>query len=137
MTPRAAAALVSPPDPATLDAMLTRLKLTAIRDQLDKVAHSTLLGNGNRVTIELAEALAPRVPVDRPRFLFASDGAAGVEIDRYDLTLGTPPHARILASSAAPPTPCGKPGVLWLSGIQLARGGPPSSTSTLRRNRAR
>ena len=26
-------------------------------------------------------------------------GAAGVEIDRYDLTLGTPPHARILASS--------------------------------------
>ena len=35
MTPRAAAALVSPPDPATLDVMLTRLKLTAIRDQLD------------------------------------------------------------------------------------------------------
>ncbi len=29
MTPRPAAALVSPPDPATLDAMLTRLKLTA------------------------------------------------------------------------------------------------------------
>jgi N,N-dimethylformamidase beta subunit-like, C-terminal/Concanavalin A-like lectin/glucanases superfamily len=26
-------------------------------------------------------------------------GAAGNEIDRYDLTLGTPPHARILASS--------------------------------------
>jgi N,N-dimethylformamidase len=26
-------------------------------------------------------------------------GAAGIEIDRYDLTLGTPPHARILASS--------------------------------------
>lgn len=51
----------------------------AIRDQLGKVAHSTLLGNGNRVVIELAEALAPRVPVDRPRFLFASDGAAAVE----------------------------------------------------------
>ena len=26
-------------------------------------------------------------------------GAAGLEVDRYDLALGTPPHARILASS--------------------------------------
>jgi adenosylmethionine-8-amino-7-oxononanoate aminotransferase len=51
----------------------------AIHDQLAKVAHSTLLGNGNRVVIELSEALAPRVPVDRPRFLYASDGAAAVE----------------------------------------------------------
>lgn len=51
----------------------------ALRDQLDRVAHSTLLGNGNRVVIELAEALAPRVPVDGPHFLFASDGAAAVE----------------------------------------------------------
>ena len=34
----------------------------ALRDQLDRVAHSTLLGNGNRVVVELAEALA-RVPV--------------------------------------------------------------------------
>jgi adenosylmethionine-8-amino-7-oxononanoate aminotransferase len=51
----------------------------AIRDQLDKVAHSTLLGNGNRVVVELAEALAARVPVDDPHLLFASDGAAAVE----------------------------------------------------------
>ncbi len=51
----------------------------AVRDQLDRVAHSTLLGNGNRVVIELAEALAPRLPVDRPHLLFASDGAAAVE----------------------------------------------------------
>src|SRR5436190_12569348 len=51
----------------------------ALRDQLDRVAHSTMLGNGNTATIELAEALAPRVPVDDPRFLFASDGAAAVE----------------------------------------------------------
>ena len=29
----------------------------------------------------------------------ARGAAAGVEIDRYDLTLGTPPHARILATS--------------------------------------
>src|SRR4051794_38367145 len=46
----------------------------ALREQLDRVAHSTMLGNGNRVTIELAEALAEVVPVDRPHFLFASDG---------------------------------------------------------------
>jgi adenosylmethionine-8-amino-7-oxononanoate aminotransferase len=51
----------------------------AVRDQLDRVAHSTLLGNGNRVTVELAEALAAVVPVDRPHLLFASDGAAAVE----------------------------------------------------------
>jgi len=51
----------------------------ALRDQLDKVAHSTMLGNGNRVVVELAEALAEVVPVDAPHFLFASDGAAAVE----------------------------------------------------------
>ncbi len=51
----------------------------AAREQLDRVAHTTLLGNGNRATIELAEALAPRVPVPEPHFLFASDGAAAVE----------------------------------------------------------
>jgi len=51
----------------------------AIREQLDRVAHTTLLGNGNRITIELAEALARVVPVDGPHFLFSSDGAAAVE----------------------------------------------------------
>jgi adenosylmethionine-8-amino-7-oxononanoate aminotransferase len=51
----------------------------ALREQLDRVAHSTMLGNGNRAVIELAEALAPVVPVDDPHFLFASDGAAAVE----------------------------------------------------------
>jgi adenosylmethionine---8-amino-7-oxononanoate aminotransferase len=48
----------------------------AIRDQLDRVAQTTMLGNGNRVVIELAEALAAVVPVDEPHFLFASDGSA-------------------------------------------------------------
>ncbi|MGI9335288.1 MAG: N,N-dimethylformamidase beta subunit family domain-containing protein [Gammaproteobacteria bacterium] len=32
-------------------------------------------------------------------FGLAQGGAAGIEIDRYDLSLGTPPHTRILASS--------------------------------------
>ena len=52
---------------------------SAIKDQLDRVAHSTLLGNGNSVVVELSEALADLVPVDDPRFLFASDGASAVE----------------------------------------------------------
>ena len=51
----------------------------ALREQLDRGAHSTMLGNGNLVVIELAEALARVVPVDEPHFLFASDGAAAVE----------------------------------------------------------
>jgi len=51
----------------------------ALKDQIDRIAHSTMLGNGNRVTIELAEALARVIPVEDPHFLFASDGAAAVE----------------------------------------------------------
>ncbi len=38
-----------------------------------------MLGNGNRVVVELSEALARVVPVDDPHFLYASDGASAVE----------------------------------------------------------
>src|SRR5690242_21360514 len=51
----------------------------AIEQQLKRGAHSTMLGNGNRVVIELSEALARVVPVDGPHFLYASDGASAVE----------------------------------------------------------
>lgn len=51
----------------------------ALVEQLGRVAHTTLLGNGNRIVIEFAEALARVVPVDRPHVLFASDGACSVE----------------------------------------------------------
>lgn len=51
----------------------------ALREQLDRVAHSTMLGNGNRIVVEFAEALARVVPVDQPHVLFASDGACAVE----------------------------------------------------------
>jgi adenosylmethionine-8-amino-7-oxononanoate transaminase len=51
----------------------------ALMGQAGRVAHSTLLGHGNTVVVELAEALTLVVPVDDPRFLFASDGAAAVE----------------------------------------------------------
>jgi adenosylmethionine---8-amino-7-oxononanoate aminotransferase len=51
----------------------------ALVSQVGKVAHSTMLGNGNTVVVELAEALAEVVPVDTPHFLFAADGAVAVE----------------------------------------------------------
>lgn len=51
----------------------------AVGDQLGRIAHSTLLGNGNTTVIKLAEALGSVVPVDSARFLFASDGASAVE----------------------------------------------------------
>jgi adenosylmethionine-8-amino-7-oxononanoate aminotransferase len=51
----------------------------ALRAQVDRIAHSTMLGNGNRVVIELSEALARVVPVDEPHFLYAGDGATAVE----------------------------------------------------------
>ncbi|HEU4653296.1 MAG TPA: adenosylmethionine--8-amino-7-oxononanoate transaminase [Steroidobacteraceae bacterium] len=51
----------------------------AAREQLERVAHTTMLGNGNRVVIEFAEELLKRVPVDRGHALFASDGASAVE----------------------------------------------------------
>jgi adenosylmethionine---8-amino-7-oxononanoate aminotransferase len=51
----------------------------ALTEQLGRVAHTTMLGNGNTATVELGEALAPRVPLESPHFLFASDGASAVE----------------------------------------------------------
>ncbi|HVB06223.1 MAG TPA: adenosylmethionine--8-amino-7-oxononanoate transaminase [Acidimicrobiales bacterium] len=51
----------------------------ALAEQAGRIAHSTMLGNANRVVLELAEALAGVVPVDSPHFLFASDGASAVE----------------------------------------------------------
>ena len=51
----------------------------ALAAQAARVAHSTMLGNGNTVVVELAEALARVVPVEDPHFLFAGDGAVAVE----------------------------------------------------------
>ena len=51
----------------------------ALTAQLARGAHTTMLGNGNQVVVELSEALARVVPVDDPHFLYASDGACAVE----------------------------------------------------------
>jgi adenosylmethionine-8-amino-7-oxononanoate aminotransferase len=78
----------------------------AVRRQLDRVAHSTLLGHGNRVVVELAEALAAVVPVDDARFLFAGDGASAVEqalkiAFQYWVNVGRPGRSGFLAFGGA------------------------------------
>ena len=77
----------------------------AVRDQLDKVAHSTLLGHGNVAVTELAEALSAVVPVAQPHFLFASDGASAVEqalkmAFQLRVNEGSPERRRFLAFDA-------------------------------------
>ena len=74
----------------------------AVIDQLGKVAHATLLGNGSRATVEFAEALAAVVPVVDPHVLFASDGAVAVEqalkvAFQYWVNRGEPGHTQFLA----------------------------------------
>src|SRR5262249_11007209 len=78
----------------------------ALRAQLERGAHSTMLGNGNRVVIELCEALARVVPVDDPHFLFASDGASAVEqalkiAFQFWVNGGDTRHTRFLAFGGA------------------------------------
>lgn len=51
----------------------------ALIEQVGRIAHSTMLGNGNQVVVELSEALARVAPVDTAHILYASDGAAAVE----------------------------------------------------------
>jgi len=51
----------------------------AIRAQLDRVAHSTLLGLANQPSIELAEALVQRAPLGLKKVFYTDCGAAGVE----------------------------------------------------------
>lgn len=78
----------------------------ALTDQAAEVAHSTLLGNGNRTVIELSEALATRVPVDEMHVLYASDGAAAVEqalkiAFQFHTNRGTSTRTRYLALGGA------------------------------------
>src|SRR4029079_2209717 len=78
----------------------------ALRAQLERGAHSTMLGNGNRVVVELAEALARVVPVDDAHFLFASDGASAVEqalkiAFQYWVNVGVTGRTKFLAFGGA------------------------------------
>lgn len=52
----------------------------AIKDQLQRVAHVTMLGASTPATIELAQRLTEVAPGDLAHVFFSSDGAAGVEV---------------------------------------------------------
>ncbi len=74
----------------------------AVVDQLARVAHATLLGNGSRVVVEFAEALASVVPVIDGHVLFGSDGAVAVEqalkvAYQYWINRGEEGHTQFLA----------------------------------------
>ncbi len=51
----------------------------AVREQLDRVAHVTLLGSSNPTTIRLARRLAELAPGDLDHVFFSDDGATSVE----------------------------------------------------------
>ena len=52
----------------------------AIREQLNKIAHSTLLGLGNRPSVELARRLIGITPKGLTRVFYSDDGSTAVEI---------------------------------------------------------
>src|SRR5262249_30397976 len=52
----------------------------AVRDQLGKVAHTTLLGVSHPTAIELARELVERAPAGLTRVFFSDDGATAIEV---------------------------------------------------------
>jgi adenosylmethionine---8-amino-7-oxononanoate aminotransferase len=52
----------------------------ALRDQLDRIAHSTMLGLSNRPAIELARDLAAIAPTGLSRVFYSDSGAEAVEV---------------------------------------------------------
>ncbi|WP_435006651.1 adenosylmethionine--8-amino-7-oxononanoate transaminase [Tundrisphaera lichenicola] len=52
----------------------------ALRDQIDQVSHSTLLGVSNPPAIELARELVRRAPEGLTRVFYSDDGATAVEV---------------------------------------------------------
>jgi adenosylmethionine-8-amino-7-oxononanoate aminotransferase len=52
----------------------------AIREQLEKVAHTTSLGMGNATSVKLARRLAEIAPGNLEHVFFSSDGASAIEV---------------------------------------------------------
>ncbi|HUB05072.1 MAG TPA: adenosylmethionine--8-amino-7-oxononanoate transaminase [Solirubrobacteraceae bacterium] len=52
----------------------------AVRDQLDRVAHSTMLGLSHRPAVELAEKLIAVVPPGLTRVFYSDSGSSAVEV---------------------------------------------------------
>jgi adenosylmethionine-8-amino-7-oxononanoate aminotransferase len=78
----------------------------AVRAQLDKVAHSTLLGLGNVPSIELAERLIQVAPPGLARVFYSDSGSTAVEIAlkiafQYQKQRGRPEKQKFLALTEA------------------------------------
>ena len=74
----------------------------AIREQLDRVAHSTLLGFGSAASIEAARRLVEITPAGLAKVFFSDSGASAVEVAlkmafQYYANLGQPRRRRFLA----------------------------------------
>jgi adenosylmethionine-8-amino-7-oxononanoate aminotransferase len=78
----------------------------AIREQLGRVAHSTLLGSANVPSIDLAAELAALAPAGLNRVFYAENGASAVEVAvkmalQYWQQAGEPRRQRFLAFDQA------------------------------------
>jgi adenosylmethionine-8-amino-7-oxononanoate aminotransferase len=78
----------------------------AVRAQLDKIAHSTLLGLGNVPSIELAEKLVAITPAGLSRVFYSDSGSTAVEVAlkiayQYQQQLGRREKRRFLALTEA------------------------------------
>jgi adenosylmethionine-8-amino-7-oxononanoate aminotransferase len=78
----------------------------AIRSQLDKVAHSTLLGLANVPSIELAERLVQIAPPGLSRVFYSDSGSTAVEVAlkiafQYQAQRGRPEKQKFLALTDA------------------------------------
>jgi len=74
----------------------------AIRDQLDKIAHSTLLGCASVASIELAERLVRITPAPLEKVFYSDSGATAVEVAlkmafQYYRNIGQAGRKRFLA----------------------------------------
>ncbi len=74
----------------------------AIREQLDKVAHSTLLGLASTSSIELAAALAEVTPAGLTRVFYSDSGSTAAEVAlkiafQYQAQRGQPQRTKFLA----------------------------------------
>jgi adenosylmethionine---8-amino-7-oxononanoate aminotransferase len=78
----------------------------ALRDQIDRIAHSTMLGLSNSPAIELAEALTGVVPKDLSRVFYSDSGAEAVEVAlriaaQYWQLTGQPQRTRFITLEEA------------------------------------
>ncbi len=78
----------------------------ALKAQIDRIAHSTLLGIGNRPSIELAEKLLAIAPPNLRRVFYSDNGSTAVEIAlkmafQYWRQVGQPNKRKFLKFSNA------------------------------------